>query len=117
MINALDPREIIVMGFVDTELDQFISTARIDVKERLSNPLDDVVEPEIGRKFGILVSEDDFSATGAIEYKPPSIRGNETDLEEVLHDLSEFEKVIIQSSEERDRAKKARFSEYVQPPK
>ncbi|MDD1753137.1 MAG: hypothetical protein LUQ38_08635 [Methanotrichaceae archaeon] len=68
MINAHDLREIIVMGFVNTEPAQFMSTARIDVKEMLSNPLDDVVEPEIGRKYKILVSEDDFSATNAIEY-------------------------------------------------
>ncbi|MDY9923201.1 hypothetical protein [Methanobacterium sp.] len=38
-----------------------MSVLRIDVKERLANPLDKVIEPEIGRAFGILISEDDFS--------------------------------------------------------
>ena len=40
---------------------------QIEIKERLDNPLDAVIEPKIGRTFGILVSEDDFSATGKIE--------------------------------------------------
>jgi hypothetical protein len=106
MINAFDPREIIVMGFIDTERDKLLSTANIDVKERLANPLDDVIEPEIGRKFGILVSEDDFSSVGAIEYKPPSVGGIETDLEEVLRNLSEYKNVITNASKERDSVKK-----------
>jgi hypothetical protein len=72
------------------------------VKQRLANPLDDVVEPEIGREYGILVSEDDFSAPGTIKYKPPSVAGKETDLKEVLCDLSEFKNVTIRASEERD---------------
>ena len=60
MLNAHDPREIIVIGFVEAELDECQAKLDIDVKERPNNPLDDVIEPEIGRKFGILISEDDF---------------------------------------------------------
>ena len=60
-LNVNDPREIIVMGFIESEMEEFQAGLEIDVKERLSNPLDDVIEPEIGRKFAILVSEDDFS--------------------------------------------------------
>jgi hypothetical protein len=30
-----------------------MSIFRIDVKERLENPLDEVIEPEIGLEFGI----------------------------------------------------------------
>jgi hypothetical protein len=108
VINAADPREIIVMGFIETELEKALATARIDVRERLTNPLDDVIEPDIGRTFGILVSEDDFSASGTVQYKPPSIGGKEMDLKEVSHELSEFEKVVIQTSEERDCAREAK---------
>lgn len=54
--------EIIVIGFTDMDRDSDpMSVLRIDVKERLANPLDKVIEPEIGRAFGILISEDDFS--------------------------------------------------------
>ncbi len=112
-INVFDPREIIVIGFIDfaeAKFDELLSGLRIDVKERLANPLDEVIEPEIGRKFGILVSEDDFSAAGAIEYKPPSISGKETDLEKLSHNLSEFGKAIAQASLERDHARKAKES-------
>ncbi len=104
-INTADPREIIVMGFIETDLDKFLSGLKIDVKGRLEHSLDDIIEPEIGRKFGILVSEDDFSAKGSIEYKPPSIAGKETDLAEVSRDLSEVAKMIALASAERDRAR------------
>lgn len=104
-INVNDPQEIIVMGFVESELDQYLAGLKIDVKERLDNPLDDVIEPEIGRKFGILVSEDDFSPEGAIVYKPPSVSGRDTDLDEVYNDLSEIARMISLASAERDEFK------------
>jgi predicted NBD/HSP70 family sugar kinase len=105
MINAFDPREIIVVGFVETNLEDLLSKLRIDVKERLANPLDDVIEPQISRKFGILISEDDFSADGAIDYKPAAIGGKETNLEEISNNLSEIAAAIAQASAERDLAK------------
>ncbi|MGZ8875684.1 MAG: ROK family protein [Halobacteriota archaeon] len=75
VINAFDPREIIVIGFVEMDAgDDPMAILRIDVKERRENPLDAVIEPEIGREFGILVAEDDFSAAGALEYRPPPLR-------------------------------------------
>jgi hypothetical protein len=107
LINAFNQREIVVIGFVEMNLDQDpLSTLRIDVRERLDNPLDDIIEPEIGREFGILVSEDDFSA-GALEYTPPSIGGKETDLTEIAEGLAAAKKLIAQASTERDSAKKA----------
>jgi predicted NBD/HSP70 family sugar kinase len=105
MINAFDPREIIVVGFVETNLEDLLSKLRIDVKERLANPLDDVIEPQISRKFGILISEDDFSADGAIDYKPAATGGKETNLEEISNNLSEIAAAIAQASAERDLAK------------
>lgn len=114
VINAFDPREIIVPGFTEMELDTLLAGLRIDVKERLANPLDDVIEPEIGRTFGILVSEDDFSAGGAIDYKPPAVNGLETDLEQFSSDLKAVAEAISMASAERDRAKRRdneRYSE------
>lgn len=105
MINAADPCEIIVIGFVEAEPDQYLAGLDIDVKERLDHSLDDVIEPDIGRKFGILVSEDDFSADGSIEYKSASVAGKETDLNKVSHDLSEIAEMIVKASLKRDRAR------------
>jgi len=108
VINAFDPKEIIVIGFVEVDAGQDVrSILRIDVKERLENPLDAVIEPVIGREFGLLVSEDDFSTAGALEYKAPSIRGKETNLTEIAQGLSEARKLIAEASAERDSAKKA----------
>jgi hypothetical protein len=104
--NEFDPREIIVIGFIKTSLEDFMSGLRIDVKERLANPLEDVIEPQIGRKFGVLISEDDFSAEEAIDYKPAAIWGIKTNLEDVSNNLSEIAKLIAQASAQRDCAKK-----------
>jgi hypothetical protein len=99
---------ILVIGFVDVDPAMDLrSLLRIDVKERLENPLDAVIEPEIGREFGLLVSEDDFSAAGALAYKPSSIAGTETDPIEIAHGLSEARKLMVEASAERDNAKKA----------
>ena len=109
-VNAADPREIIVIGFVETTLDRFQAGLQIDVEERLTHSLDDVIEPEIGRRFGILVSEDDFSSEGAIAYKPPSVAGKETDMDEVSHELFQIAAMIAAASSERDRARQKRKS-------
>lgn len=83
VINAFDPQEIIVIGFGPEISEEVLnSVLNIDVKERLENPLEDVIEPEIGRSFGILVSEDDFFPAGSIEYQNPSVGSVETDLRE-----------------------------------
>jgi hypothetical protein len=91
---------------VETELDQYLAGLEIDVKERLNNPLDDIIEPVIERKFGILVSEDDFSAAGFIAYRSPCVCGNKTDLNEISGNLAEIAQMIAQVSAERDRKKK-----------
>jgi hypothetical protein len=108
LINAFDEREIIVIGFTEipTETEDILEGLRIDVKERLDNPLDDIIEPEIEREFGILISEDDFSAEGAIEYKNPTIDGTEVDLQEVFKGLLAWKQGLEQASAERDAAKK-----------
>ena len=110
LINAFDEREIIVIGLTETpgDTEDILNGLRIDVKERLDNPLDDIIEPEIGRDFGILVSEDDFSAEGSIEYKKPSIDGKEINVEEIVNSLIKFKKALEQASTERDASRKVK---------
>jgi hypothetical protein len=108
-INAFDPQEIIVIGIGEIKSEQDpMKMLRIDVKERLEHPLEAVIEPEIDRTFGIVVSEDDFSPSGKIEYKPASINGKETDFEEIAQGLALVKKVIAMASQERDEAKKGK---------
>lgn len=107
VINAFDPQEIIVIGFgPEISEDVLESVLNIDVKERLGSPLDDVIEPKIGRSFGVLVSEDDFSPKGTIDYENPSVSGVETDLKETGELISLVRREIEQASEKRDLAKK-----------
>ena len=106
-INAFDPQEIIVIGIAEIKSEQdAMKMLRIEVRERLDRPLEAVIEPEMGRTFGIVVSEDDFSPSGKIEYKPASINGKETDFEEIVQGLALAKKVISMASQERDEAKK-----------
>jgi hypothetical protein len=108
-INAFDPQEIIVIGMGEIKPGQDpMKMLQIEVKERLDHPLDAVIEPEIDRTFGIVVSEDDFSPSGKIEYKPASINGKETDFEEVAQGLALAKKLITMASQERDEAKKGK---------
>ncbi len=109
-INVFDPREVIVIGLTETTLEEFGAQLRIDVKERLDHTLDEVIEPDIGRTFGLLVSEDDFSAEGAIDYRPPSVGGEETDLARFAGDLEKVAAMITGASAIRDRAREAKDS-------
>lgn len=104
-LNVKDPREIVVMGFVESKMEEFMEGLEIDVKERLENPLNDIIEPEIGRKFGMIISEDDFSDEGVIEYKEPSINGKETDINAVYNDIAQVAELISKASAKRDRLK------------
>ena len=84
LINVLDAREIIVIGFVDIQPGQDpAEILQIDVKERLDHPLGDVIEPNVGRTLGILVSEDDFSDAGVMQYRQASVKGKATDFNEI----------------------------------
>ncbi|MFH1159587.1 MAG: ROK family protein [bacterium] len=106
MINAFDPREIVVIGFTEMDPGQVLTELRIDVKERLGHSLDDVIEPEIEQKFGLLVAEDDFSAFGSLDYQPPRLHGVETNLTEFAQTLQQVATMISQAANERDCAKK-----------
>ncbi len=107
-VNAFDQREIIVVALGEIAHGQDpMKLLRTDAKERLDHPLDAVIEPEIGRTFGIVVSEDDFSPAGEMKYKPASINGKETDFEEVSEGLALARKLISQASVEREKAREA----------
>lgn len=79
MLNVANPREVIVIGLTEMTLEQAGALIVLDASERGAHPLDDVIEPQIDRTFGILVSEGDFSEAGEIEYKPATVNGEVTD--------------------------------------
>ncbi len=101
-INIFDPREIIVVGLATTTLEQLEAALAIDVKVRGENPLDDVIEPVIGRTFALQVADDDFSAIGNIPYGPPAINGRETDMTEFARTLATLQGVFGAAARERD---------------
>jgi len=97
VLNGANPREIIVIGLTETTLELAGGLLSIDVNERQDNPLSYVIQPDIDRTFGVLISEDDFSATGAIAYKPATVNGKETDLAEVATFIREGTKLLAES--------------------
>ncbi len=108
-INVFDPREIIVVGLGEVKPDQDpMGLVRTDVTERLEHPLDAVIEPEIGRTFGIVVSEDDFSPKGELEYRAAAIDGRPTDFAEVDAALVLARSLFARAGEERNRARSRR---------
>ncbi len=95
-----------MIGFGPEILEESLkSVFAIDVKDRLENPLDDVIELEIGRSFGCLISEDDFSPVGELEYQQPAVAGVVTDLKELDGLLGLVKTGIVQASRKRDNAR------------
>lgn len=109
VINLMNPREIISIGIMELEdLGQLASSLHTDVKERLAHPLDDVVEDNIIRTFGIVASEDDFSMAGEIPRKPPTVFGEEVDFTALEEATGIAADMFTKASDERDRLKKER---------
>jgi hypothetical protein len=108
MINVFDPREIIVVGFSTTTIEQLKDALKIEVKFRGENPMDSIIEPEIGRKFCALISEDDFSAAGKIPYRPPAVAGKETEMEEFDKNLEAIKELFSDAAKKRDAINEAR---------
>lgn len=104
-VNISDPREITVIGMTVMDPDDLMKEFMVDVHERLAHPLDDVIEPGIVRKYGLLLSEDDFSANGSITYQPPSVEGKESDPAWIFEKIAKFGAAISEASGFRDRAK------------
>ena len=104
VVNLHNPREIISIGIMELEdLQQLKSSLQIDIKERLSHPMDAVVEDKIVRTFGVIASEDDFSAVGEIPKKPTTVGGEEvkySDIEKVIGTAADM---FTEAAKERDR--------------
>ena len=82
-LNVANPREVVVIGLTEVSLERAAELISIDERERQEHPLDHIIEPEIDRIFGVLISEDDFSADGEIEFKPATVNGEVTDMDAV----------------------------------
>jgi hypothetical protein len=109
-INVFDQREIVVVALGEIKPGQDpMRLIQIEVKERLDHPLEAVIEPEIGRTFGIVVSEDNFSPTGRMEFRPASVDGKETNFKEIGQGLEMARKLFTHAAAERDAAKKRRL--------
>jgi hypothetical protein len=108
VVNAFNPMEIISIGIMDAELEQFAKSLDIDVKERMSHPMDDVVESTIIRTFGVVAAVDDFSSAGELEYCPPQVDGKVTDWNELASILAKGAEDIRRASEKRDMLRKER---------
>ena len=94
ILNAANPNEIIVIGLTEAGLEKIPDLIAIDSNERGSNPLDEVIEPQIERIFGVLVAEDDFSGSGSIEYKPPTVNGKVTDMNVLKSNIQQGMKLL-----------------------
>ncbi|MBN2167768.1 MAG: ROK family protein [Actinobacteria bacterium] len=107
VVNLFNPREILSIGIMELDnIEELPAALHIDIEERLANPLDEVVEDDIVRQFGIIASEDDFSAVGAIEPKPMTIDGEEVDYSEIEKVIGTAAEMFAEAAEERDRRKK-----------
>ncbi|HXY44140.1 MAG TPA: hypothetical protein VEH29_08120 [Acidimicrobiales bacterium] len=96
LLNVADPREVIVIGLNETSIEQVRKLIALDASEREANPLDEVIEPEVSRTFGILVAEDDFSAVGELQYLPASVNGQPTDMAEVEANLKKGAELLAE---------------------
>jgi hypothetical protein len=94
VLNALDPREIIVIGLTEAIAEQAPGVLTIDSAERKQHPLDELIEPQIERTFGVLVAEDDFSAAGPIDYQPATVGGAPVDLAELTRDIERGRSIL-----------------------
>jgi hypothetical protein len=108
LINIFDPSEIVVLGFTTTTLEKLKDALKIEVAFRGENPMDDVIEPEIGREYYALISEDNFSAAGDVPYKPPSVAGKETKQEEFDENLQALKKLFADAARSRNEINEAR---------
>jgi hypothetical protein len=109
VVNAFDPRELISVavggneegGFEEME-SKMRSILQIDLRERNASPLDDIVEENIVRHWGLVISEDDFSASGALTYVPPSVGGKPSDYTDFVKWSGQLAGLLAQAGRERD---------------
>jgi len=105
VINVADPSEVIVIGMNEVNVENIRKLIAIDIAERAANPLDDIIEPEIDRTFGLLVAEDDFSAAGKLDYKPPAVNGTEIRMADVDEALQQGAQLLAELRALREQSK------------
>jgi hypothetical protein len=105
VINAFNPKEIISIGLVDGEFMDLVKGLEIDVKERLENPLDHVIESTIVRTFGVVAAVDDFSPAGKLNFVPPMVDGKLTDYNQIASALDTIATEIKNASAKRENLK------------
>jgi hypothetical protein len=111
VINALNPREIISIGIIETELDQLPKIFDIDIDERSKSLLNKVIEETIIRHFGVMVAEDDFSSAGTLAYQQAQVDGKKTnfdDIEKLMHIGAEMLTKAGQKRDEINRKKRGK---------
>lgn len=115
VVNAFDPHELIsvAVGGDDTAdfremKSKMQSILNIDLKERNSSPLDDIVEENIVRHFGLVIAEDDFSSAGELQYVPPNVAGVPSDYREFVQMSAELSQLIGTAAKKRDQLTEAR---------
>lgn len=96
VLNAADPREIIVIGLTEATIEQARELITIDKAERSDHPLDDIIEPGIDRTLGVLIAEDDFSAAATLAYQPPTVNKQVVDMAELARNFAEGKKILKQ---------------------
>ena len=107
VVNVSNPREITSIGIVEADVDQMEGLLGLDVKDRLANPLDDVIESSITRTFGLVAAVDDFSPAGALTYVEPSVDGVATAYDELAKTFGVVSDLIASASRMRDTEKAA----------
>lgn len=110
IVNINNPREIISIGYTDVSEEELKKVLDIDVAVRSANPLDDIVESTIVRHFGVMVASDDFSATGKIDYVPPSVDGKPTDYNKIVSSLAHVKHEIEEANKKRHQLNETRKS-------
>jgi len=106
VVNLYDPREILSIGIMELDdIEQLPSVLKIDIEERLANPLDEVIEDTIIRQFGIVASEDDFSMAGEIPPKPMTVAGEEVSYPDIERIIGVAAGMFTEAARERDRRK------------
>lgn len=106
VVSAADPRDVTIIGFIRSSVPAFAAAAEIDIAERFGPALDDIVEPATSRSFGLVIAEDDFSATGPVPQGAPTIDGEETVLDTASRRLRELADVVAHAATMRERTRK-----------
>lgn len=107
VVDLNDPRRIISIGIMEIDdLGKLPAALEIDVEERIAHPMDDVVEDAVERRFGVIASEDDFSAAGAIAQRPMTVDGAEVTARDLEQAIGTAAGMFAAAARERDRRRR-----------